>query len=93
MSATHFREVAHFRELVALEEQAAVLGMSGFAMTASHEFITARMERGGQHILRLIELGRHNEAMALMNSENWGIEVEEEKRVLSLANREGGEAQ
>ena len=65
-------QVARFREQQAIEEQAALLGLSGFATTARHDFITARMERGGQRILCLIEAGRHDEALALMNTEDWG---------------------
>jgi uncharacterized protein YprB with RNaseH-like and TPR domain len=32
------------------------------------------MERGAERILQLIEEGKHTEAVALMNTETWGIE-------------------
>ncbi len=35
------------------------------------------MERGAERILRLITEGKHDEAVALMNTETWGVEVEE----------------
>jgi hypothetical protein len=48
--------------------------------TARHDFITARMQRGGEHILQLIAEGKHQEAQVLMNSENWGVEEAGEKK-------------
>ena len=62
-------EVADFRKHEALREEAAQLGLSGFAISATHASITARMERGAQRILRLIEAGRHADAQALLNAE------------------------
>jgi len=70
-------EVAYFRNQQALSEEAALLGLSGFAITASHESITARMERGAQRILLLIEAGRHEEAQALLNTDQWYMEDQE----------------
>lgn len=67
-------EVVRFREQQALEEEAARLSLSGLAITARHDFITARMQRGGERILQLIAQGKHEEAHVLMNSENWGEE-------------------
>ena len=74
MSDLHKSAVARFREQQALEEEAARLALSGFAITARHDFIVARMQRGGERILQLIEEGKHDEAQVLMNSENWGVE-------------------
>src|SRR5216683_1564015 len=37
----------------------------------------AIMELGAERILRLIIEGKHDEAVALMNTERWGVEVEE----------------
>ncbi|HEU0001172.1 MAG TPA: hypothetical protein VFQ36_09755 [Ktedonobacteraceae bacterium] len=65
-------EVARFRQQQALEEEAARLALYGYAEVARHDRIIARMEIGGRRILRLIEEGRHEEALVLMNSENWG---------------------
>jgi hypothetical protein len=70
-------EIACLLQRIELEEEAARRGLYGFAVVASHEIITARMERGAEHILRLITEGKHDEAVALMNTETWGVEVEE----------------
>lgn len=43
----------------------------GLATVARHELITARMTRGAERVLRLIEEGRHTEAQALLNTGNW----------------------
>lgn len=74
MSDLHKSEIARFREQQALEEEAARLALSGFATTARHDIITAKMQRGGERILQLIAEGKHDEAQVLMNSENWGAE-------------------
>jgi hypothetical protein len=70
-------EVARLMRQIDLELEAAERGMYGFAITARHDFITARMQRGGERILQLIEEGKHEEAQALMNADNWGIEGRE----------------
>lgn len=67
-------EVARFREQQALEEESARQALSGYAITARHDFINARMQRGGERILQLIEQGKHEEAQILMNSDTWGEE-------------------
>ncbi len=64
-------EVAYFRQQQALRDEAAQLGLSGFAITASHESITARMQRSAERILSLIDEGKHEEAKAMLNSEYW----------------------
>lgn len=71
-------EVAHFRQTQALQEEAAQQGLSGLAVVASHELITARMERGAERILQLLQAGKQEEAFALMSSETWGEEVTKE---------------
>ena len=81
MSDLHKSEIARFREQQALEEEAMRLGFSGFAITARHDFIAARMQRGGERILQLIAEGKHDEAQVLMNSENWGIADDAEAEV------------
>jgi hypothetical protein len=70
-------EVARIMRQIDLELEAAQRGLHGFAATARHDFITARMQRGGEHILRLIEVGKHEEAQALMNADNWEIQGQE----------------
>jgi len=74
MSEPHKSEIARFRKQQALEEESARQALTGYAITARHDFITARMQRGGEHILQLIEQGKHDEALALMNSDTWGAE-------------------
>lgn len=66
-------DVARFRQQQALEEEAARLALYGFAEVAKHDRIVARIERSGQRILRLLEEGRHEEAFALLHTDNWGI--------------------
>jgi hypothetical protein len=68
-------EIAQFRHHQALQEEAAQRGLNGFAIVARHEVITARMEIGAQRLLKLIEEGRHEEAQAIMNTPEWGIET------------------
>jgi hypothetical protein len=67
-------EIARFREQQALEEESGRQALTGYAITARHDFITARMQRGGERILQLIEQGKHEEALALMNTDYWGAE-------------------
>ena len=74
MSEPNKSEIARFREQQALEEEAARLALTGYAITSRHDFIIARAQRGAEHILRLIDEGKHAEAQALMNTDNWGVE-------------------
>ena len=71
-------EIANLRLRIELEEEAAQRGLCGPAIVASHESIAARMERGAERILQLIEAGKHEEALALMNTEMWGVEESSE---------------
>ncbi len=76
-------EVASLMQRIDLEREAAQQGLTGLAYgTARHDFITARMELGAERILRLITEGKHNEAVALMNTGTWGVEVEDEADLL-----------
>jgi hypothetical protein len=72
MSDLHKSEIARFREQQAIEEEAARQALSSLAITARHDIIIARMQRGGERILQLIAQGKHDQAQVLMNSENWG---------------------
>jgi len=74
-------EVAHLMQRIESEEQAARLALNGYAEVARHERIIARMELGGQRILRLIDEGKHEEAIALMNTNHWGVAEEHEREV------------
>ena len=93
MPEIHKSEIARFREQQALEEEAARLALSGLAITARHDFITARMQRGGERILQLIEEGKHDEAQMLMNSENWGVAEDAEAEVIGIERKNNGQAQ
>jgi hypothetical protein len=70
-------EVARIMRQIDLELEAAQRGLHGFASTARHDFINARMQRGGERILQLIDEGKHEEAQALMNADNWEIQGRE----------------
>ena len=71
---TNKSEIARFRQRLAQEEQAAWLALNGYAETARHAFFEKRMELGGERILQLLKEGKEEEAQALMNTENWGVE-------------------
>jgi hypothetical protein len=74
-------EVASLMQRIDLEREAAQQGLTGLAYgTARHDFIIARMERGAERILLLIQEGKLAEAIALMETETWGAEREEELR-------------
>ncbi len=77
--ANNGSDIARLRQRIALEEEAAQRGLYGLAIVASHELITARAERGAERILRLITEGKHDEAVALMNTETWGVEIEQDR--------------
>src|SRR5260370_38594431 len=66
--------IARLRRRIALEEEAARLGLTGLAIVASHEIITARMERGAERIPQLIEEGKPTEELRVRESETRGTE-------------------
>jgi hypothetical protein len=70
----HLSEVARFRQQQALEYEAAQRGLHGLARVASHESIIARMDIGAERLLQLIEAGKHEEALAIMDLPMWGVE-------------------
>ena len=82
-------QLARDLERIDLELEAAGRLEYGFAVTARHDFINARMQRGGERILSLIDAGRHEEAQALMNTENWGIVDEDEQKRSKRQSRKG----
>ncbi len=71
-------QVAEFRQQQAMQEEAALLGLYGPASGVSrHAFINARMERGADYILGLIQAGKHEKAEALIKAKTWAdIEAE-----------------
>jgi len=70
-------EVARAMHQIDLEREAADHALHGFAITARHDFINARIQRQGERILHLIDAGRHEEALVLMNSDDWGGDCEQ----------------
>ena len=86
-------DVARLMRQIDLELEAAQRGLYGFASTARHDFITARMQRGGERILRLIDEGKHEEAQALMNTENWGMEGQAKDNVTTPDGTTEGKAE
>ena len=73
MHSNNKSEIAQFRQAQTEQEEAAQLGLSGFASGFSrHAFIEARMERAAEHILQLLADGKHEEAEALMATHTLG---------------------
>jgi hypothetical protein len=70
-------EVAAFREQQELLDQAARQGLYGLAIVATHQAISARLERGAERILRLFQEGKEQEAIALMAAPQWGAEEDD----------------
>ena len=67
----NYSEVARLRQQIEEAEQAAQRALTGYAAVARHQAITARMQRGGEHLLHLIAEGRHAEVQALMETDWW----------------------
>lgn len=59
-------EVARLMRRIDEEYEAAERGLSGLAQVAQHEFITARMERIGEHYEDLQQLVGEEEACRLL---------------------------
>lgn len=47
-------EIAQFKQQQAMQEQAALQGLNGFATHASHKVITARMEQAAPYLVQLL---------------------------------------
>ena len=73
----HKSEVAQFRERQAQEEQASRLGLYGPAIVANHNSITARLQLGAERITRLMQEGKMQEAVQLMDQPDWGADMQE----------------
>ena len=67
-------EVAKFRQEQALQEQAVQHALYSFASVATHSSITARMERGAEHLLTLLEEGKYEQVAHLMETTAWALE-------------------
>jgi hypothetical protein len=70
MKSTNQSEVAHFRHQQALQEQAGQQALSGLAAVTYHAAIIKRMEQGAERVLRLVAEGKHEEAKALLLSDD-----------------------
>jgi aminoglycoside phosphotransferase family enzyme len=67
-------KVARFRQEQILQEQAASQGLYGPAALARHESIIARMDRGAQRLLQMLQEGKHEEVAFLMETTSWALE-------------------
>ncbi|GER89704.1 hypothetical protein KDW_38660 [Dictyobacter vulcani] len=59
-------ETARVKELIDLEIEASHRALYGLAVMASHEAITARMERMAEHLHVLDQAGKEEELKALL---------------------------
>ena len=66
----HVSDVAKFRQEQVLQEQA----LHGLASAATHASINARMQRGADYLLTLLEVGKYEKVIQLMEAKTWGIE-------------------
>ena len=65
--------IAHFRQEQILQEQAAQQALYGLAAVANHASVNARMQRGADYLLTLLEAGKYEEVARLMESPDWGV--------------------
>jgi hypothetical protein len=65
-------EVARLREQITLEDEAAQHGLSGPALTVSHQFMTTRLEGIGEHVQERVQLVGAEKACALVFGEAEG---------------------
>ena len=72
----HISDIAKFRQEQALQEQSAQQALHGFASIANHASINARMQRGADYLLTLLDAGKYEEVIQLMETKTWGIEEE-----------------
>jgi hypothetical protein len=75
----HASDIAKFRQEQALQEQATHQALYGFASVATHASINARMQRGADYLLTLLEAGKYEEVIQLMETRTWGMEEEDGK--------------
>lgn len=65
-------DVASFREKQVLTEQSAYNGLYGYQIVSPHDFIEARIAKGADRIVNLMQEGNIDQAVALMNVPMWG---------------------
>ena len=80
-------EVAQLRQRIAEEYEAAHLGLCGYAISARHDFIQARMEAVNQHHEQLVELVGEEKAIEIVSDINDEI-VEKYQKLVKLFLRE-----
>lgn len=80
-------EVARAIRQIDLELEAADRALHGYAITSRHDFINARVQHQGEYILKLIDQGKHEEALVLMNSDDWGGDGEQQVKQGNPAKR------
>jgi hypothetical protein len=64
-------DIARFRAEQATHEQAAQMGLSGYAIVARHDSIEKRMEQGAIYIQHLIDAGQHEQVRTLLEMDDW----------------------
>ena len=85
--STSKSELAQLMQQIDEQNAAGRLGLYGPAIVATHASITARMERGAERILGLIEQGKHKEVETLMNTDYWEPSDEAESATRNEATR------
>ena len=74
-------DIAKLIRQIDLERESSQNALFGLAYGVSrHDFIEARATQKADHILHLIEEGKHDEAIELMNTPDWGCEVQDARR-------------
>ncbi len=72
-------EIVRLREQIQLGQEAAERGLHGLAEgTTRHAFLEARAARGADAIFQLMQEGKHAEAIALMETPDWGERAEKD---------------
>jgi hypothetical protein len=72
MSVKNSMNYLEMKRNIEQEQEAAIRGLIGPAIVARHAFIEARLTRGANHILELIEQQQFSEALHLMEQPSWG---------------------
>jgi hypothetical protein len=69
-----YSEITRMRQQIDQEHEAAIHGLLGPAVVASHTCVEARLTRGANRILDLFEQQQFSEALHLMEHASWGEE-------------------
>ena len=67
-------DIARFRQEQILQEQSAQQALYGFTSVANHASINARMQRGAEYLLTLLDAGKYEEVAHLMETTAWALE-------------------